>query len=75
MVTSDFVTLKGGLIVPAQSCLLAFELEDRGFKLSRDGNVLVVQPHDRLTRYDCSRIRRWKWHLLSLLDYKSEVVQ
>jgi hypothetical protein len=75
MVISDFVTLKGGLIVPAQSCLLAFELEDRGFKLSRDGDVLVVQPHERLTRDDCSRIRRWKLHLLALLDYTPPEVQ
>ena len=75
MVTSDFVTLRGGLVVPAQSCLLAFELEDRGFTLSRNGDVLVVQPHERLTRDDCSRIRRWKLHLLALLDYTPPEVQ
>ena len=31
--------------------------------------VLVVCPPDLLTDDDCKSIRRWKWHLLALMDF------
>jgi len=31
-------------------------------------DVLSVQPYERLKREDYAAIRRWKWHLLALLD-------
>ncbi|HEY1307299.1 MAG TPA: hypothetical protein VGF24_27275 [Vicinamibacterales bacterium] len=65
-----YVSLRGGLVVPVETYLLMFELEDRGFCLNRDGDVLVVEPHQRLTADDCGRIRRWKRHILALLDYE-----
>jgi hypothetical protein len=71
-----FVQLHGGPLLPVEPILLAFELEERGFTLTRlDGDVLSVQPYDRLTREDCSRIKRWKWHVLALLDYVPPEVQ
>jgi hypothetical protein len=73
MVDSDvddrFVHLQGGLIVPAPAYLLLLDLEARGFAVVRDGDTLIVRPPNRLTREDCASIRRWKWHLLMLLDY------
>lgn len=64
-----YVSLRGGLVVPVDPYMLLFELEDAGFSLSRDGDVLVVRPHQRLTPELCARIRRWKHHLLALLAY------
>ena len=56
--------------------LLALDLESRGFSMTRqDGDVLEVQPYVRLSRSDCAAIRRWKWHLLSIVDHVPEVVQ
>ena len=56
------VWLNGNLVVPIEPYLLMFELEERGFSLSRDDDVLVVRPHKSLTADDCERIRRWKRH-------------
>src|SRR6187549_3468105 len=56
------VLLKGGLVLPVEPIQLALELEERGFTLTRmDGDTLLVQPYERLTRDDCQRIKRWKW--------------
>jgi hypothetical protein len=64
-----FVLLRGGLTVPAEAYLLLLELEQRTFTVTRDGDTLIVRPPDRLTRQDVARIKRWKFHLLLLLDY------
>jgi hypothetical protein len=74
MASSDyhdrFVQLKDGPVLPVEPYLLALELETRGFTLAREeGEVLSVQPYERLTRQDYAAIRRWKWHLLALIDY------
>lgn len=77
MVGSDvadrFVILRDGLIVPAPAYLLLLDLEARGFTLARDGDTLVVTPHEQLTRQDCAACRRWKWHLILLLAYCTRV--
>jgi hypothetical protein len=71
------VLLAGGLALPVEPILLALELEQRGLQLSREGaDTLVVQPHQDLTTEDRERIRRWKHHLLALVDYRApEVAQ
>jgi hypothetical protein len=68
------VTLAGGLTVPAEPLLLLFDLQERKFVLTVDGDTLVVEPHDRLTSDDCRAIRRWKWHILALLEYQAPEV-
>jgi hypothetical protein len=73
MLASDsdrYVLLSGGLSVPVAPLLLVFELEERGFRLTRAGDELIVRPGPRLTDVDCQRIRRWKAHILALLDYQ-----
>jgi hypothetical protein len=81
MASSDhrdrFVQLKDGPLLPAEPYLLALGLEQRGFRMTRhDGDVLDVQPHGRLTADDCVRIRKWKQHLLAIVDYTPpEVIQ
>jgi hypothetical protein len=68
-----YVLLPGQrLALPVEAIRLALKLEERGFLLSREGEeTLVVHPPERLTEEDCRSIRRWKWHLLALLDYRS----
>jgi len=75
MASSDhhdrYVQLKNGPVLPVEPCVLALELEARGFTMTRmDGDVLNVQPYRRLTAEDCAAIRRWKAHLLSIVDYQ-----
>ena len=65
-----FVTLNGGLIIPAPAYVLALDLERRGVTLAReDRDTLNVGPSDRLTDADRAGLRRWKRHLLALVDY------
>ena len=63
-----YVTLAGGLVLPLEAIQLALELERAEFRITREGSTLLVEPHDRLTLAHCRRIRRWKWHLLAMLD-------
>ena len=76
MASSDchdrYVLLGNGFALPLEPLQLAWELHDRGLHLSREGSdTLVVQPHQSLTLEDRERIRRWKPHLLALLDYQA----
>lgn len=64
-----FVWFPDGMVVPAPAVLLLLELEARGFRLHADGSTLVVTPADQLTRQDCARLRRWKWHALMLVAH------
>jgi hypothetical protein len=64
-----YVVLKGGLAVPVEPLRLLLDLERRNFTLERDDEALVVEPGDLLTEDECRLIRRWKLHLLALIDY------
>jgi hypothetical protein len=66
---SRLVMLRGGFTVPMEPVLLLLALEARGVCLSRDGDELLVQPGTRLTDQDRIELRRWRWHLLALVDY------
>ena len=67
---SEVVALKGGLVVPARPVLLLLDLEERGFKVERvEDDTLNVQPYQQLTDEDVAAIRKWKSHLLALVDY------
>ena len=69
-VSGRFVTLRGGFTVATEAYLLLLKLEERGFRLQAESDhTLLVQPADRLTRQDCAALRRWKAHLLALIDY------
>jgi hypothetical protein len=65
-----FVTLRGGVVVPAPAYVLLLELEGRKFTITADGNAgLYVRPASALTAEDCARIRQWKQDLLMLVSY------
>jgi hypothetical protein len=59
-----------GLTLPLAPLQLLWDLENRGFAIGRDGDVLVIRPPHLLTGDDCSAIRRWKPHLLALIEYQ-----
>ena len=55
---------------------LLLALESRGFKLSRDGEDILIQPFSKLSDDDKRSLKLWKRHVLALLDYKApELVQ
>ena len=74
MLASEYVPLNGGLTVPAAPLLLIFRLQERGFTLEQEGDVLVVRPRHLLTTDDCQQITRWKHHIFALLTYEAPEV-
>jgi hypothetical protein len=71
-IASDrFVTLNGGLVVPAEPLVLTLDLQARGFELTPDGSDLIVRPFSKLTAEDCRLLRRWKSHILAVLAYEA----
>lgn len=70
-----FVVLRGGLMVPLEPMLLLLDLEARGFRIARDGSTIKVGPASQLTDDDRDALKRWKPHVLALVDYQPEVVQ
>jgi len=66
-----FVTLKGGLIVPAAALVLAIDLEMREIPLAVDGEgefIIPVTP--KLLPADDAAIRRWRRHLAAIVAYR-----
>jgi hypothetical protein len=68
--SEPFVFLRGGLTVPLAPFQLVLDLEGRGFSMRREGDDLLVVPGGALTNEDRVAIRRWKTHVLALLDYQ-----
>mgnify|MGYP006919630040 CR=1 FL=1 len=71
----SLITLNGGMTVPAAVIVLGNGLERRGITLTRDGETLKVrgsggQKAD-LTAEDIAGIKRYKAHLLALIDYQA----
>lgn len=68
-----FVQLSHGPIVPIEPLMLMLGLEARGVRLTSDGQDLVITPFSLLTDDDRQQLRRWKLHLLALVDYEVPV--
>jgi hypothetical protein len=64
-----FVSLRGGLVVPVEPYLLILDLERRGIPVSVEAGDLMVGPGRDLTDEDRTTIRRWKRHLVMLVNY------
>lgn len=62
-----------GPIIPKDCYGLYITLRGRGLTFTSEAGyhtpVLVVSPPEALTDEDCGDIRRWKWHLLVLMDF------
>ena len=70
---SDFVMLKGNVIVPVEAVRIALDLEQRGLQLRLDGDGLSIGPPDRITAEDQASIRRWRFHLCAILACAEDV--
>jgi hypothetical protein len=69
-----FVELRGGLIIPAEPLLLVFDLQARGFQLTPTDGDITIRPWSRLTAENTRQLRRWKQHVLAILDYEAPII-
>ncbi len=67
-----YVCLAGGLALPLEPVLLLLDLERRDFRLSRDGEDILIRPFSKLTDDDKQHLKLWKGHVLALLDYEAD---
>jgi hypothetical protein len=69
-----YVELRGGLCVPIEPIQLLLRLEAMGFTFEREGlDRIAVRPFSKLVSEDVAQIKRWKLHLIALLDYAPPV--
>jgi hypothetical protein len=66
---SELIHLRGGFVVPEAALRLAWNLEERGFRLAADGADLVIVPGSRLTPNDVASVRHHKPDLLAIARY------
>ena len=67
--TTELVTLPGGPTVTVEPIARVIELERRGVRLDREGDVIVATPGDLLSAEDLVWLRRLKPEVLSLITY------
>ena len=72
--TTETVVLKGGVSVSLDALKVLWNLEDRQFLLSVDGDSLLVQPQASITVADDAAIRQHRNELIALVRY-CEVIQ
>lgn len=69
---TEFVSLRGGLTVPAPALRLAVDLEARGFRQSVDTeHQYQIEPSKALTDQDRTGIARWRLHLGAIVSYEA----
>jgi len=65
-----FVTIGRGLTVRLEAVQLLLNLESRGVKFTTDhGDIVFHAPAKAVTDEDRAALRRFKPHVLALLDY------
>jgi hypothetical protein len=65
----DFVTLPSGVIVSLEAVDLLIGLERRGFTVRLEDDKVSVAPGRALTDDERAAIRRWKLHLMALVEH------
>jgi hypothetical protein len=73
MSASDFVTLRSGVVMPAEAIRVVLNLEERGLHFDAEGDALVVGPKALLTDVDRANLRRWRNHILDMLAQPERV--
>jgi hypothetical protein len=63
-----------GFAIPLEPLKLALDLEARGCSLERIGDDLLVRPRSLLTDEDRDGLRRWKSHVLAIVE-RCEAIQ
>lgn len=70
---TQFVSLRGGLVLPLPAVLLALDLERRGFQMRVDVHQeFCIEPPAALTDADVVAIRRWRRHLMAIVAYNAD---
>lgn len=69
---TELVSIGPRLLVPAEAFEVVADLELRGIQLRAVGDELIARPSGSLTEEDCSKVRRWKLHVLAILDFVAE---
>jgi hypothetical protein len=67
--TTELVTLGGGLCVPLPALQLLWDLEARGFTLLLDDDGLMVRPRTQITPADDKAIRQHRDELIALVKH------
>ena len=64
-----------GLTLPLAVVQLAWDLEDRGFRITTGENgTLSVEPRHALTSHDRAALERWERHLVVLSEFCDQAV-
>ncbi len=66
MSACDYVHIPGLMTAPLPALQILWRLEERGVRVQRDGDDLLVGPRSLVTDEDREAIRQWKRHLLVL---------
>lgn len=70
---AEFVSLRGGLVVPLPALLLALDLEQRGFHMAlNEADQITIEATGTsgpLTASDREEIARWRLHLGAIVGY------
>lgn len=64
---SDFVTV-GRLTVPREALYAVLDAELKGVQLQAEGSSIVVHPVGILSDEEKNNLKRWRWHVLAILD-------
>jgi TubC N-terminal docking domain len=71
----EYVMLRGGLTLPLPALQLAWNLEERGFRLGvTPGGEFVVNQQTALTEADRLAIERWRGHLAAIAAHQAPTV-
>ena len=69
--TVEFVTLRGGLVLPVPALKLVLDFERRDFQMGLDAcEQFVIEPTAALTDVDRVGIHRWRLHLAAIVRYE-----
>lgn len=69
-----FVTLRGGLVLPVEALRIVWALEAREIYIRvENADTLVVGPRRLITDADRAALKRWKPHVIALVEYCADV--
>ncbi len=72
---SDYIELREGPALPTAALNLALALESRDHAIGvRDGK-LTVSDGSKLSAQDREDVKRWRLHLMALVDYCAKGVE
>lgn len=71
----NHIELRYGQALPTTAVSLALRLESRGYTFSVSQDRLILSGGDGLSADDRTEIKRWRLHLMALVDYGKKGVE